>query len=91
VGERGNANISGRIPLRTRDGACRERPPRFCSFGTLAPGERAVVRGSVRADTAGRYVNTVAVNTSTRQRTTRGKRARAVALVRRQMLPRFTG
>jgi hypothetical protein len=49
------------------------------------------VRGSIQARKAGRYVNTVAVNTATRQRTNRGKRARAVALVRRQMLPRFTG
>jgi hypothetical protein len=91
VGERGDVAVSRALPLRTRDGTCRSRPPRFCAFGTLAAGERATVRGSLRARRAGRFVNTVAVNSATQQRTRRGKRASARTVVRGRARPRFTG
>jgi Domain of unknown function DUF11 len=79
------------LPLRTRDGMCRNRPPRFCSLGTLRPGGRAIVRVNVRTRNIGRFVNVVAVNSATAQRSPRGKSARARVDVTAPPRPRFTG
>ncbi len=58
-------------------------------IGRLAAGERAVIRVTVRTRRPGRFLNSVAVNTATPQRTTRNKSARARLTVR--AIPRFTG
>jgi Domain of unknown function DUF11 len=79
------------LSLRTRDGVCRGREPRYCRLGTLQPGERAIVRVTTRMRRAGRFVNRVAVNTSTAQTSPRGKRARARFRVVAPLRPRFTG
>jgi len=90
LNELGDSARAGALPLRTDDGSCRVRPPRFCRFGTLEPGERATLRVTLRARRTGRFVNRVAVHSSTAQRTAVRKRARAVAFVTR-LPPRFTG
>jgi hypothetical protein len=91
LSEPGISPRGGALALRTDDVTCRNRPPRFCRFGTLAPGERATLRVDVRTARTGRFVNRVAVNSSTAQRTLRGKRARAQVRVRPRQVPRFTG
>jgi hypothetical protein len=45
----------------------------------------------VRTERTGRFVNRVAVNSSTAQRTLRGKRARARVRVLARQVPQFTG
>ena len=87
----GSARPRGRLPLRPEGGTCRRRPPRYCRFGTLAPGERARLRVTIRTQRTGRFVNTVAVNSSTPQSSRRGKRARARIVILAPRRPRFTG
>ena len=77
------------LRLRASRGSCREQLPRYCVIGRLAAGERAVIRVTVRTRRPGRFLNSVAVNTATPQRTTRNKSARARLTVR--AIPRFTG
>ena len=89
--DEGSARPRGRLPLRPEGGTCRRRPPRYCRFGTLAPGERARLRVTIRTQRTGRFVNTVAVNSSTPQSSRRGKRARARIVILPARSPRFTG
>ena len=89
--DEGSARPRGRLPLRPEGGTCRRRPPRYCRFGTLAPGERARLRVTIRTQRTGRFVNTVAVNSSTPQSSRRGKRARARIVILPPRSPRFTG
>ena len=91
IGERYPARAKRAVRLQASKGTCRNRPPRYCRFGTLAPGERVTVRAAIRPRRAGRARNAVAVNTATQQRTTRGKRASALAVVLPARPPRFTG
>lgn len=91
LSEPGISPRGGRLPLRPSKGTCRNRPPRHCDFGTLKPGQRVTLRVRVTTQRTGRFVNRVAVNTSTQQRTMRGKRARASVLVRPLAPPSFTG
>ena len=91
VSEPGDPAVQRSLALRPSKGTCRERPPRYCSLGTLAPGKTATIRVRVKTLRTGRFVNRVAVNTSTRQRTERGKRARARVRVGAGRPPRFTG
>ena len=91
LSEPGGTPRGGALALRTEDGSCRNRPPRYCRFGTLAPGERATLRVRVRTERTGRFVNRVAVNSSTAQRSLLGKRARARVRVRARQVPQFTG
>jgi hypothetical protein len=91
LSEPGVTPHGGALALRTEDGSCRNRPPRYCRFGTLAPGERATLRVRVRTEQTGRFVNRVAVNSSTAQRSLLGKRARARVRVLARQVPRFTG
>ena len=91
LSEPGATPRRGLLALQPSQGDCRNRPPRFCRFGTLRPGERATVRVRVRTARTGRFVNRVAVNTSTQQSTDRGKRARARVRVVALAPPRYTG
>ena len=91
LSEPGTSPRSGALPLRPSTGTCRNRPPRFCRFGTLQPGERVTLRVRVKTARTGRFVNRVAVNSATQQRTRRGKRARASIIVRPLAPPSFTG
>ncbi len=91
LSEPGVSPRSGALPLRPSTGTCRNRPPRFCRFGTLQPGQRVTLRVRVTTARIGRFVNRVAVNSSTQQRTRRGKRARASIIVRPLAPPSFTG
>jgi len=91
LSEPGTSPRSGALPLRPSTGTCRNRPPRFCRFGTLQPGQRVTLRVRVRTARTGRFVNRVAVNSATQQRTRRGKRARASIIVRPLAPPSFTG
>ena len=83
----------GRSALRLHpsQGRCRNRPPRFCVIGRLRPGQRATVTVRARPSRTGRIRNVVAVNSITRQRTNRGKRASATVVVLPAAVPRFTG
>ena len=91
VVERTRASRGAILSARASQGRCYARPSRHCSLGRLRAGERAVVTVRARADRLGRLPNIVAVNTGTRQRTRRGKVARATAVVVPRPLPRFTG
>lgn len=84
-------STSRAVKLQVSQGRCRERPPRFCVVGRLKSGQQATVTVRVRPRRTGRVRNVVAVNTATRQRTNRGKRARAVLVVLPRARPRFTG
>jgi hypothetical protein len=79
------------LKLHPSRGRCRGTPPRFCVIGRLKPGQRATVTVTARPHRLGRIHNVVAVNSITRQRTTRGKRASATAVVVPAAAPRFTG
>jgi large repetitive protein len=79
------------LKLHPSRGRCRGTPPRFCVIGRLKPGQRATVTVTARPRHLGRIHNVVAVNSITRQRTTRGKRASATAVVVPAAAPRFTG
>ena len=83
----GRANLK----LHPSRGRCRGKPPRFCVIGRLKPGQRATVTVTARPRRLGRIHNVVVVNSITRQRTTRGKRASATAVVVPAAAPRFTG
>ena len=91
VSEPGDPAVQRSLALRPSKGTCRNRPPRHCDVGALEQGESATIRVRVKTLNAGRFVNRVAVNTSTRQRTDRGKRARAQVRVNAGRGPRFTG
>ena len=65
--------------------------PSFVQLGGLAPGQRETIRVRVKALKTGRYVNVVAVNSSTQQRSRRGKRASARVRVVQPPRPVFTG
>jgi len=83
----GRANLK----LHPSRGRCRGKPPRFCVIGRLKPGQRATVTVTARPRRLGRIHNVVVVNSITRQRTARGKRASATAVVVPAAAPRFTG
>ena len=85
------SSTSRAVKLQTTKGRCRGRPPRFCVIGRLRSGQRATVTVRLKPRRTGRLRNVVAVNTSTRQRTNRGKRARASLVVVPRATPRFTG
>ena len=91
LSEPGVTPRGGYLELRPSKGTCRRRPPRHCDFGTLRPGERVTLRVRVKTARTGRFVNRVAVNSSTQQQTERGKRARAAIIVRPLAPPSFTG
>jgi hypothetical protein len=86
-----NTPVHRPLRLRPSQGDCRSRPPRFCDLGTLAPGERATVRVDIKSRRVGRFVNVVAVSTSTTQTSRRNKRARAAARIVAPPRPVFTG
>jgi hypothetical protein len=86
-----NTPVHRPLPLRPSTGKCRDRPPRYCALGTLAPGQRETIRVDVKTQRTGRFVNVVAVNSATRQQSRRGKRARARARVVQPPRPGFTG
>jgi hypothetical protein len=88
VGERTRATRRN-LRLRTSKGRCRNGVPRYCVIGRLTSGKRAVLKVRLRTTRPGRFLNTVAVNTATPQRTLRNKRARARLTVAAR--PRFTG
>ena len=79
------------LKLHPSQGRCRGTPPRFCVIGRLRPGQRATVTVRARPRRVGRINNVVVVNSITRQRTSRGKRASATAVVVPRAAPRFTG
>ena len=91
VQEQGRSAARGTIKLHTTKGTCHGSPPRFCNVGNLRPGQRATITVTVRPTRTGRFPNIVAVHTGTRQRTSRGKRARAALTVVPSSSPRFTG
>lgn len=91
VQEQGRSPARGTIKLHTTKGTCHRSPPRFCNVGNLRPGQRATITVTVRPTRTGRFPNIVAVHTGTRQRTSRGKRARAGLTVVPAASPRFTG
>jgi hypothetical protein len=91
VQEQGRSPARGTIKLHTTKGTCHRTPPRFCNVGNLRPGQRATITVTVRPTRTGRFPNIVAVHTGTRQRTSRGKRARAALTVVPAASPRFTG
>ena len=70
-------------------GRCKGTVPRSCVIGRLGPGKSVAVDVRLRTRRAGSFLNSVAVNSSTVQRTRRGKTARA--RVRIRALPQFTG
>jgi Domain of unknown function DUF11 len=79
------------LKLRPSQGRCRGKPPRFCVIGRLRPGQRETVSVTARPKRLGRIRNVVVVNSITRQRTSRGKRASVTAVVVPAAAPRFTG
>jgi hypothetical protein len=79
------------VGARASQGRCVGGTPRHCNIGRLRAGERAVVTVRARPARLGRLLNVVAVNTGTRQRTRRGKVARAAVVVIPRQVPRFTG
>ena len=89
--EQGRSPARGTLRLRTTKGTCHRSPPRFCNVGNLRRGQRATITVTVRPTRTGRFPNIVAVHTATRQRTSRGKRARAALTVVPASSPRFTG
>ena len=78
------------LKLRPSQGRCRGKPPRFCVIGRLGRAS-GTVTVTARPRRLGRIHNVVAVNSITRQRTSRGKRASATAVVVPAAAPRFTG
>jgi uncharacterized repeat protein (TIGR01451 family) len=86
--ERANMRI---LRVASSQGSCRGGDPRFCSLGTLRPGQSATVRVTVRARRAGRFRNTVAAVTPTEVRTRSTMRASAVVRAVRRAGARFTG
>jgi hypothetical protein len=91
VQEQGRSAARGALKLRTSKGSCHRSPPRFCKVGNLKRGQHATITVTVRPTRTGRFPNVVAVHTSTRQRTSRRKRARAALTVVPAASPRFTG
>ena len=79
------------LKLHPSQGHCRSKPPRFCVIGRLRPGQRETVTVTARPKRLGRLRNVVAVNSITRQRTRRAKRASAAVVVVPAAGPRFTG
>jgi len=79
------------LKLHASQGHCRGTPPRFCVIGRMRPGQRETVTVRARPTRLGRIHNIVAVSSNTRQRTRRGKRASATAVVVPAAAPRFTG
>ena len=60
-------------------------------IGQLRPGQHVTVTVTGRPLRLGRQTNVVAVNSLSRQRTPRGKKARATIVVVPAAAPRFTG
>jgi hypothetical protein len=85
------SGTSRRLVLKSSQGRCRGAPPRFCALGSLKPGEQATVTVTLRTQRAGRFRNTVAVNTVSLQQTRARKIASAVIRVLPVPAPRFTG
>ena len=90
--EQGRSPARGHLSLRTTKGTLpRHSAAPLPRSATCAAGQRATITVTVRPRRTGRFPNVVAVHTGSRQRTNRGKVARAALTVVPAALPRFTG